>query len=122
MGGEDLDLAMTSYDLGLGTGLFPELKLIHLIPASRVSPKYLYDIQVCGMYSALLVNHLHFGTVIDRSPLRDLEKKVRRWIKQICGHKADALYARAAAEAENRFFETISGLRLKASTAECDSR
>ena len=35
VGCEDLDMAYTSCDLGLGTGLFASLKLLHLMPASR---------------------------------------------------------------------------------------
>jgi glycosyltransferase involved in cell wall biosynthesis len=41
MGGEDLDLGMTSYDLGMGVGLFGELVVTHLIDKRRLSPQYL---------------------------------------------------------------------------------
>jgi len=37
---EDIDLANTSIELGLGAGLFPELKLIHLIPLQRLTLAY----------------------------------------------------------------------------------
>jgi hypothetical protein len=37
----DMDLALTSLDLGLGTGVFPELELRHLIPERRVQESYL---------------------------------------------------------------------------------
>lgn len=40
-GGEDIDLALTAMDLGMGCGIFPELKLIHLIPAGRLQVDYL---------------------------------------------------------------------------------
>jgi glycosyltransferase involved in cell wall biosynthesis len=39
--GEDTDLAFSACDLGYGIGRFHCLKLIHLIPAERVSKKYL---------------------------------------------------------------------------------
>lgn len=39
--GEDLDMAMTSHELGLGTGLFQALTLTHLIPERRVDRAYL---------------------------------------------------------------------------------
>ena len=39
---------MTSYQLGMGTGLFPQLKLLHLIPKHRVDSDYLYKICVGG--------------------------------------------------------------------------
>lgn len=37
----DMDLALTSLDLGMGTGVFPELELRHLIPERRVQKSYL---------------------------------------------------------------------------------
>jgi glycosyltransferase involved in cell wall biosynthesis len=39
--GGDIDLALTSCDLGLGNGLFVSLKLTHLIPKSRLQEEYL---------------------------------------------------------------------------------
>ena len=41
VGEEDTDLALTAFDLGLGTGLFRCLILTHLIPAGRVKEDYL---------------------------------------------------------------------------------
>jgi len=61
MGGEDLDLAMTSYDFGMGVGLFGELILTHLIDKRRLSPKYLHQIFVGGTYSFYIVRYLHTG-------------------------------------------------------------
>jgi glycosyltransferase involved in cell wall biosynthesis len=60
-GGGDLDLAMTSYDLGLGVGLFTELALTHLIEKRRLSPQYLHRICVEGNYSSHIVGYLHTG-------------------------------------------------------------
>ena len=37
----DLDMASTSFQLGLGVGLSPKLKLWHLIPPHRLSDSYL---------------------------------------------------------------------------------
>ena len=37
----DVDMACTACDLGLACGLFPDLSLIHLIPARRTEPEYL---------------------------------------------------------------------------------
>jgi hypothetical protein len=39
--GEDVDLAHTAVDMGMGTGRFKALRLIHLIPAGRLDPAYL---------------------------------------------------------------------------------
>jgi glycosyltransferase involved in cell wall biosynthesis len=37
-GANDLDLALTSFDLGLGVGVFANLSLTHLLPAQRLTP------------------------------------------------------------------------------------
>ncbi len=61
MGGGDLDLAMTSYDLGMGVGLFGELVVTHLIDKRRLSAQYLHRICVAGNYSSHIVAYLHTG-------------------------------------------------------------
>jgi len=38
---EDIDLAYTACDIGLGTGIFKDLKLTHLIPPNRLQEEYL---------------------------------------------------------------------------------
>jgi glycosyltransferase involved in cell wall biosynthesis len=61
MGGGDLDLAMTSDDLGMGVGLFAELVLTHLIDKRRLSPQYLHQVFVEGTHSSHIVEDLHSG-------------------------------------------------------------
>jgi len=39
--GGDIDLALTAYDSGLGTGMFPRLHTTHLIPKARMTVDYL---------------------------------------------------------------------------------
>ena len=40
MGCEDIDMAYTAIDLGLGIGVFPRLSLVHVIPPSRFDESY----------------------------------------------------------------------------------
>jgi len=40
MGGEDIDLANTACRIGLGTGLFPQLSLTHIMPKERLTLEY----------------------------------------------------------------------------------
>src|SRR4029077_3063183 len=61
MGGGDRDLAVTSYDLGMGVGLFGELVVTHLIDKRRLSPRYLHRVCVGGNYSSHIVSYLHTG-------------------------------------------------------------
>ncbi len=63
MGGGDLDLAMTSYDLGMGVGPFGDLVVRHLIDKRRLSPQYLHRVYVDGTYGTHIVTYLHTGIV-----------------------------------------------------------
>jgi len=55
--GEDGDLAFTACDLGLAAGVFPELRLVHLIPARRLTLDYMER----------LVEDMHRSEVLLRS-------------------------------------------------------
>jgi hypothetical protein len=50
-GGEDGDMGLCGFDLGFGTGKFPQLELIHLISASRLNLDYLAGIHEGFGYS-----------------------------------------------------------------------
>jgi hypothetical protein len=41
LSGDDVDISYTACEAGFGMGVFPELKLTHLIPRERVSEDYL---------------------------------------------------------------------------------
>jgi glycosyltransferase involved in cell wall biosynthesis len=51
----DFDLALTACDIGLGTGLFPRLSLIHLIPANRLQADYLFKLLEGVCYSSAML-------------------------------------------------------------------
>jgi hypothetical protein len=51
----DFDLALTSCDLGLGTGLFRQLRLTHLIPAHRLQGAYLVKLYEGVCYSGAIL-------------------------------------------------------------------
>lgn len=55
--GGDIDLALTSCDIGLGNGLFVSLRVTHLIPESRLQEEYL--LRLCrGMgYSQTIMEY-----------------------------------------------------------------
>jgi hypothetical protein len=48
--GEDSDLAQCAVDMGLGTGCFTSLKLVHLIPERRLTPDYI--VRLCAGFAA----------------------------------------------------------------------
>lgn len=75
--GGDLDLALTAHDLGLGTGLFPELILTHLIPARRVQKEYLVKMFESQAYSEYRLRNL-------REPAVQSEFSMLSEIKHLC--------------------------------------
>jgi hypothetical protein len=114
MSGGDLDLAMTSYQLGMGTGIFPQLKLLHLIPKHRVESDYLYEICVAGTYAGHLVNFLHFGPQSQaRHSFASLRRVIRR-VKQLLPRGWIPLHEQAVLEGRRRAEEDIVRLQSNA--------
>jgi len=71
----DTDLALTSLDLGLGTGQFAALELDHLMPASRTDETYLKRLNFGIHYSATVL--ASFRTVVMPRPSRS--ERVLKW-------------------------------------------
>jgi glycosyltransferase involved in cell wall biosynthesis len=55
-GGEDLDMVQTCPVLGLGFGLFPSLRILHLIPEGRLREEYLVRISEGSTSTLLILN------------------------------------------------------------------
>ena len=62
LSGEDREIAFVACDLGLGTGVFPELRLTHLIPKERLSRKYLLKLREGTELSNALLFYKWKGT------------------------------------------------------------
>lgn len=56
MSGGDSDLAFTACDIGLGTGQFKDLKVIHLIPANRLGEEYIVKLIEGMTYSHVILD------------------------------------------------------------------
>lgn len=56
-GAEDLDICLTAHDVGLGTGVFRDLKLLHLIPQERLTEAYFVRLLEDLAYSQLWMEH-----------------------------------------------------------------
>ena len=74
-GGDDTDMALCGMDLGLGTGRFPELELTHLIPARKLTLKYVEDLHEGLGYAGTVLGALydrpeHFPGQIQSGGLR----------------------------------------------------
>ncbi|MBE9139437.1 glycosyltransferase family 2 protein [Nodosilinea sp. LEGE 07088] len=64
--GEDSDLAFTACDVGLGMGIFPSLKLTHLIPSKRLEKTYLIRLIEGMNYSQRILDSLRGKSPIPR--------------------------------------------------------
>ena len=75
--GEDPDIACTAFDLGLGVGLFPELKMRHFMPAARVQPAPVLQTARGNVAALTLLQHLRGR--LNRSHL-GLVRRVRSFL------------------------------------------
>lgn len=71
----DSDLILTSCDVGLGFGSFPQLRLVHLIPEYRVQPEYLIRLMQGVQTSVILLQFFRSGSL----PLEPSRSKF--WLK-----------------------------------------
>jgi hypothetical protein len=60
--GEDIDMVLTAYDLGFGSGMFRRLQTTHLIPKSRLTVEYLCQLLEGIEYSSELLGSLRNGS------------------------------------------------------------
>lgn len=75
--GGDIDLALTAVDVGLGIGLFKDLKLTHLISAARLSEKHLESLQEMLSYSGMILSSIRGLEVVQ--PHRSLLTRLHEW-------------------------------------------
>ena len=77
-GGEDNEICYIACNIGFGVGVFPELRISHLIPKERLSVDYLVNMRESTMISFVLLEYKWNGTLL-ASPFSLLE--VLRYVK-----------------------------------------
>jgi glycosyltransferase involved in cell wall biosynthesis len=76
---EDLDLSLFACKVGFGTGVFPELSLIHLIPARRLERQYLVELAGGNAASHLILSRLWgYETVNHENPVLGWLRHLKR--------------------------------------------
>jgi glycosyltransferase involved in cell wall biosynthesis len=75
----DLDMALCACDMGLMTGLFPQLRLIHLMPPNRLTLEYLLRIAEGTERSHLLLKKIREGSLPEIPTLPTPFHKPREW-------------------------------------------
>jgi hypothetical protein len=96
MSAEDIDMALTAYDCGFGTGLFRKLRTTHIIPKGRMTLDYLCRLLEGIEYSAHLLRKQRNSNYFPPK-----EPKLTRWVKAYqVWRLPDPI--RAIAKAQNR--------------------
>jgi glycosyltransferase involved in cell wall biosynthesis len=81
VGGEDLDLALCAFDLGLGTGCFADLTLTHLMPAARLTEDYLVRLVEGISFSTVMLEGLRPALTDPAPPRPGRWAELREWLR-----------------------------------------
>ena len=79
---EDIDMALTAIDMGLGVGRFPELVLTHVIPQGRMTEAYILQLAEESQISSFLLREIRrrpYPPYFSGSMLRRFVTWVRIW-------------------------------------------
>jgi hypothetical protein len=116
----DTDLACTACDMGLGTGLFTALRLVHLIPSSRLEESYLLRLTEEMRFSELLflASRREWDGDLPTSKFRSLAGKLRR---RLIMSAQDRGFVEARLRGQERATEVVRG-RLSANGAKAKDR
>jgi hypothetical protein len=75
----DTDMAITSFDLNLGTGMFSSLKLTHLLPGYRLQPDYIVRLAEGLSFSSLILRARRNGLAASLLRGSGLDSLRRMW-------------------------------------------
>lgn len=82
-GGDDIEMAFTACDLGLGCGILAKLKLTHIIPQRRLERGYLQRIVEGGAYTGTVL--LGKRGLLKPKPHDILKRRVAVWLATLKG-------------------------------------
>ena len=84
LSGEDTDLALCAHDLGLGTGRFVALRVVHLIPKERFAADYLVRLYVGFTQTGEIIHFIRQRSLApqSRAPIR-----LMRNIYRVCRYR-----------------------------------
>ena len=77
---EDTEMAHTSFEMGLGVGVFPELSLQHLIPADRLTQSYLLRVAE-GRQASIVVMRALRGDATGHPMSDHPAKRLYSWLR-----------------------------------------
>jgi glycosyltransferase involved in cell wall biosynthesis len=103
---EDFDIAQTSIQLGLGTGIFRSLALQHLMPATRVEEKYLIRLVEGHAFSTVVLMALYGRQAVTAG--RSLLARIREYRLRRSLSPIDRLIHDARRRGEARAFAHLT--------------
>lgn len=65
--GGDGDMALSGFELGFGTGKFPQLELTHIIPARRLTLEYMEGMYEGFGFGGVILNAIHSPNLLSRA-------------------------------------------------------
>ena len=83
--GGDVEIGYAACNMGLGVGVFPELRVTHLIPKERLSEEYLARL-VAGIVSTNIMLQYKWHKVVPISPFSGV-LGLPRVIRNVLGRK-----------------------------------
>ncbi|GAB4376474.1 MAG: hypothetical protein Kow00121_23580 [Elainellaceae cyanobacterium] len=103
--GGDTDLAFTACDTGLGTGIFVDLKLTHLIPVGRLEEEYLVRLTENLAYSNNILDFLR-GKMPRKTPW--FKQKMSEYYQLWTNGKRGMRFHQAKARGIDRAIQEVS--------------
>lgn len=101
----DKDLAFTACDVGLGMGMFFELRLKHLIPANRVSTEYFIKLIEGTSYSRKILEFIRGKDIVRLEPF--WKRKLSEIYKLQMMHSRERLFFKAQLRGESLAIKRI---------------
>ena len=102
----DIDMALTSIDMGYKNGLFKNLALIHIIPKERLTLDYLGKIRKGVNYSGMLLRYYRFNKKPPK-PYPFPIQMFKHLYKRVTLNKTDYTMYMASEKARTMFYNTI---------------
>lgn len=101
---EDSDIALTSCDIGLGTGQFTVLKMSHIIPKSRYQEEYLIKLQENFVFSQTILQKIRKQPM----PQKSLKESIKNVGRQILMNSRERRFYQARQRGIDRALEYLS--------------
>lgn len=105
----DTDLALTSCDLGKGMGNFPQLQVLHLIPAERLTPEYFAKLTHGITKSGMVLRYCRYG--VAPTPVPEYRQWIRRFANVLRGRREGAAIYKAEQQGIRDALAVIAQMR-----------